>query len=78
MSATVIKGPQIPMFQLIMITSAMRLYINTGMKANRSYTPANMLAYASTLTGKTYKRTALKEAYNDLREGFPDAQIRPL
>lgn len=78
MTATVITGPQIPVFQLIVITSAMRLYIKTGMRANRAYTPANMIAYASKITGKAYKRNGLTEAYNDLRDGFPDVNIKPL
>lgn len=57
---------QVSRVQFIVIRSAMRLYLNTGMKANRAFTPANMIAFAAQITGKRYKRTQLREAYLDL------------
>jgi hypothetical protein len=78
MSATVLTGQQIPAFQFVVITGAMRMYIVHGIKASRNYTPANMLAFASTVTGKQYKRNGLRQAYEDIRAMYPDANIRPL
>jgi hypothetical protein len=49
------------------LMSAIKLYIKSGMKVNRAYTPANMLATASQYTGKTYKRGQLQLAFDDLR-----------
>lgn len=55
-------------FVAITLKSAIKLYINTGMKANRAYTPTNMLRKAGELTGKSYKKGQLKLAYDDLVE----------
>jgi hypothetical protein len=59
-------------FVLIALKNAIKLYVNTGMKANRAYTPANMLAKASEFTGKTYKRGQLQIAYDDLQAIYED------
>lgn len=37
-------------YQILVIASALELYAKTGMKANSSYTPKNMIAAARTLT----------------------------
>lgn len=42
-------------FVAISLKSAIKLYARTGMKANRAYTPKNMLAKASEITGKAFK-----------------------
>lgn len=50
------------------LRSAIRLYVHTGMKANRAYTPSNMLAAASKISGESYPRgkAGLRLAYADL------------
>lgn len=50
------------------MTNAIRLYLRTGMKANRAYTPASMLATAGIITGHSYKRgrRGLEQAAFDL------------
>lgn len=48
------------------LRSAIKLYLKTGMRANRMYTPTNMLFAAGTYTGKTYKRGQLQQAFDDL------------
>ena len=63
-------GPDaVQLFAAATIRSAMVLYIATGMKASRTYTPKNMLAAASRITGKPYKRGrgGLKLAAADLQ-----------
>lgn len=67
--ATVFDGTEgVNTFILIALKNAIKLYVQTGMKANRSYTPKNMLAKASEFTGKIYKRGQLAEAQKDLEE----------
>jgi hypothetical protein len=41
---------------MTVIRSALKLYIKTGMKVNRMYTPANMVQAVAQKTGKQYKR----------------------
>ena len=59
-------------FVLVILKSAIKLYINTGMKANRAYTPTNMLAKAGEFTGKTYKRGQLPIAHDDLQAKYDE------
>ena len=49
-------------YQAIVIKSALKLYVRTGMKANRAYTPTAMLRTAGNITGSTYKRGQYAEA----------------
>lgn len=63
---TIATGEGVNTFQAIVVKNAIKLYRATGMKANRSYTPANMLATAGAIVGKTYKRGQLEQAQNDL------------
>ena len=56
------------LYVAIVMKGAIKLYIDHKIKANRSYTPTNMLRKASELTGKPYKRSELRKAYNDLEE----------
>ena len=70
---TTFTGPkEVNTFVLVVLKNAIKLYLGTGMKANRSYTPANMLAKASEFTGKTYKRGQLEVAYNDLQTMYEE------
>lgn len=63
---TMFTGPQVQIVQAAVLKSAIKMYVNTGMKVNTAYTPANMLATASKITGKAYKRGQLKAAWADL------------
>lgn len=60
--------PAVSVFQCKVLASALRLYAKTGLKANRMYTPKNMLATAAALTGKTFKRGQYEEAAVALTE----------
>jgi ribosomal protein L33 len=42
-------------FQIIVLRRAIKLYAETGMKANTAYTPKNMRLTAERLTGKKFK-----------------------
>ena len=55
-------------FACISVASAMRLYARTGIKANRAYTPTNMLAFVEQQTGKRFKRTQMAEAADYLAD----------
>ena len=66
MSVALVGAEQVTMYQFVVIRAAMKLYLNTGMKANRDYTPANMMAFATRCTGRKYKRNELRQAYDDL------------
>ena len=58
----------IEMYRMAVICSALKLYMKTGMKANRMYTPGNMVRAVAQKTGKQYKRgkNGMTEAFNDL------------
>ncbi len=58
------NGVQI--FVALAVKSAISLYLKTGMQANRAYTPKNMRAFVTRLTGKTYKASELQKAHDDL------------
>jgi hypothetical protein len=56
MNAAVFTGPEgVNRFVIVTLRSAIRLYKNTGMKANRAYTPTNMRKKAEELTGDKFK-----------------------
>jgi len=61
---------EINVFVLITLKSAIKLYVKTGVKANRAYTPTNMLAKAGEILGKTYKRGQLPLALVDLQAKY--------
>lgn len=65
-------------YQAIAVRTAIKLYANTGIKANTAYTPKNMLATAGHLTGKTFKRGQFQAAYDALSElvGMPTVELR--
>lgn len=53
---TVFSGAEaVSIYQATTLKVALSMYAKTGMKVNRAYTPKNMLATASRITGKTYK-----------------------
>ena len=53
-------------YQAIAIKTAIRLYRDTGMKAGRLYTPKNMMAMASKITGREFKPRDYTGAINAL------------
>lgn len=65
-----LTGPAIDVFRAKVVNSAIKLYLNTGMQANRAYTPQAMRSVASEYTGKTYPRSrkGLETAHKDLTE----------
>ena len=64
----------IEMYRMIVIRTALKLYINTGIKANRMYTPGNMVQAVAQKTGKAYKKgkVGMTEAFNDLEQWILD------
>lgn len=48
-------GSAVNVYGAAVVASALRLYARTGIKANRAYTPKNMIATASKITGKRFK-----------------------
>jgi hypothetical protein len=63
------SGPRaVSVYQCLVVASALELYAKTGMKANRMYTPTNMLAVATKITGQTFKgKTKYTDAAAALR-----------
>jgi hypothetical protein len=59
----VFAGPAgVATFRAIAIKNALKFYADTGMKVNRAYTPSAMLAAATDITGKKFKRGQYMEA----------------
>lgn len=58
----------IEMYRMTVIRTALKLYMNTGMKANSMYTPSNMLQAISKKSGKKYKKSkqGYAEAFQDI------------
>jgi len=56
--------PQV--YRALAIKNALLFYAKTGRKVNTAYTPTNMLAAASQITGVTYKRGQYLEAARDI------------
>lgn len=61
-------GDAVQVFRAKTIASALRLYAKTGIKANRAYTPTNMLAAASQITGIKFKRGQFEQAAQALTD----------
>ena len=73
--ATVCSGrAAVDVFRAKTIASALRLYAKTGMKMNRAYTPTNMLAAASEITGTKFKRGQFVQAAEALTK-WADGEI---
>lgn len=56
------------LFAAMVLVRAIRMYVSHGIKASRNYTPANMLAAASRITHKQYKRGQLAMAADDVQK----------
>lgn len=56
------------LYRAVVVQKAIGLYLKSGMKVNRAYTPQAMRDVVSEYTGKTYARSrkGLEEAYKDL------------
>jgi hypothetical protein len=67
-STSFVGRPAVSIYQCKVVASALRLYAKTGMKANRAYTPTNMLRTAEALTGKKFKRGQYEEAAQALTD----------
>lgn len=66
---TTFSGPAaVSVYQAAVVKSALKLYAKTGMKANRAYTPKNMMATASAITGKKFKARDYEGAIKALEE----------
>lgn len=59
-------------YQLIVLRKALELYKNTGMKANRAYTPLAMMKTAARLTGRTFLKYDYDGAIKALSEVLGD------
>jgi len=65
---TTFVGPDATkLFAAAALKSAIGLYVKTGMRANRAYSPTAMSEAAGRITGKTYKRGQLAQAAADLQ-----------
>lgn len=64
--AIVITGPLIPIYTMLVVKSALSMYVRFGIKANTAYTPANMQAFVTRITGVKYKRGQCAIALKDL------------
>lgn len=53
-------------YRAIALKSGLGLYVKTGIQPNRAWTPMTMLATASAITGKRYKRGQYVLAIADL------------
>ena len=64
----------IEMYRMIVIRTAMKIYLGTGLKVNRMYTPGNMVRAVAQKTGKAYKKgkVGMTEAFNDLEQWILD------
>jgi hypothetical protein len=53
-------------YQALVIRKALELYVKTGIRVNRAYTPTAMLNTASKITGKQFKRGEYQKAISEL------------
>lgn len=54
--------------QAMVIAAALRFYSRTGYKANRAYTPSNMMKMATKITGQSFKPRAYEDAADALSD----------
>jgi hypothetical protein len=65
---TTIYGPDgMKFFQAVQLAGALSLYAKTGMKPTRGVGITQMLALATTFTGKKYRRSEAMKASEDVR-----------
>ena len=64
---------QIEAFRIRVIQSAMKLYLDHGIRASQMATPQNLRDLTSKLTGKVYTRSrkGLEQAQTDLLTLYP-------
>ena len=64
---------QIEAFRIRVIQSAMKLYLDHGIRASQMATPQNLRELTSKLTGKAYARSrkGLEQAQTDLLTLYP-------
>lgn len=67
-TATVFTGSAVNAYAAIVVAKGLEVYAKTGMKLNRAYTPANMMAQAARVTGKKFKARDYLGAAKALRE----------
>lgn len=72
----------VDIYVAIMLKSGLRLYAKTGIKPSRSWTPTAMLAKASELAGRKFKRGQYAEAaeamealIKEVREGRGEVEV---
>jgi len=68
MTTSVFTGGAINQYQAVIIAGALKLYARTGIKANRAYTPKNMMLMATKITGRKFKARDYMGAHDALKE----------
>jgi hypothetical protein len=65
---TATSAREVELYRLIVIKHAIKLYLETGMKANRAFTPTAMREAVGQITGTTYPKSkkGLTAAFTDL------------
>lgn len=53
-------------YRALAVKHGLKLYVETGIKPNRDWTPTAMLRVAGNITGKVYKHKQVAEAISDL------------
>jgi hypothetical protein len=76
-NGTSFSGSDIGIYRACVIASALDLYAKTGMRANRAYTPQNMLRAASEITRVPFKRRQYAEAAQALRTWAENRKNEP-
>lgn len=61
-----LTGDAIPMFQVVTLKGALKMYAKCGMIPTRGMTITKMLKSAAAITGKAYKRGEAMKAHDDL------------
>lgn len=65
---TTLAGPDaVNLYRAIVLASSMRLFAKTGIKPTRGVGGPQMLAMATQYTGKTYTRTQMEQAAEDVK-----------
>lgn len=54
-TTTTVHISGVDIYQAMVVKHALTLYALTGVQANSAYTPKNMMAMASKITGETFK-----------------------
>lgn len=69
----VAQGDQVADVRAITIRRAILLWIKTGIKPNRLYTPGNMAKAAASITGLSYtsSKKSLQKAADDIAAMYP-------